>query len=1361
MRSRFFEYPKGLINIIGLFIFLLLPDITLYASMRFISVKDGLSNSSIHYIFQDKRSNVWIATDYGLNRITGNDIKVFTQSFENPASLPNNYILTVFEDSENNFWIGTLSGLYQYDYKTETFSNCFEDEYPFISSTKISCIIEDRNKNVWIALNDGGLLCVNILDNSTRLYNNPDIKKLNIVMMMLSSKGEIWLANKNDGVDIFYPQTGQVENINTLHPFNSVLTKYQAFSLCEDGKGNILVATLGGGLFRIDAQTHLVQSIGNITENPALKLSQVILRDSKERIWVGTDGGGLWIFDEEKETFTPYFIDNVGFDPRVGKIENIYEDHRGNIWVSYMEKGIVVMPSQKSGFEYLTNNPYSNLNISDQSVGSLLVDKKNTLWVGTNGSGLYRLIFNGERYVSKDKFLSDENVITCLYQDSEDNIYIGTYLHGFYLYNSRTGTIRHFNKSKSHTSVNSNHITGFAEDKEGNIWISTNGGGINKMDRHKESFIYYRQGTHNRDNLLLSDWCNTLFIDSDNTLWAGTYTGFSCMDLSTNKIKSYTKEDKVINNNVISAFCEDKDKCIWIGTEWGLSKLNKETGEIKLYTTKEGLPSNIIASFELDTEGNLWVSTNNGIARYVKNEEKFINYGISYGLNNTEFKPRSSAVSPHGYLYFAGTNGVTWFNPEDMDKEIPFAGPVFSKLMLFNKEVSIGTSYGGNVILPQSLQYIKEITLHYNQNNFSVSFDALEFITPERIKYEYRLEGLDKEWQSSEDGSRTAVYTNIPPGKYIFTVKAYAGSAYEQTEQLTISILPPWWLTGWAKILYGILIGAILYGLYKIIMIREKEKQVMLAKEHREQLSQSKLQLFTDISHEIRTPLTLVIAPLLKMIEENKELGTNSTYHIMYRNASRILRMVNQMLDIRKIDRGQMQLSIREVDVVSFVTDIIDSFMPLSQSKNIELEFITRELPDTVRLDSDFIDKILYNLLSNAFKYTPKGGKIVVRVSISKDNKLEFKIEDNGKGIAREYIKKIFERFYQVNQQNAAKTGTGIGLHLCKMLVELHHGSIDVDSMPGEGSIFTVTIPYLETDYSEEETKNILADYVTRISSEEIDLLLQADEAEDFGNKDCAPVSKNKPGILVVEDNPDIRVLLRNELQNRFNVLEAADGRKGYEIAVTKLPDLIITDIMMEGMDGIEMTKKLNENSLTRHIPIIMLTAKTTVNDSLEGLGAGADVYINKPFDLRYLMMNIATLLKKRALIKAQQAMDRKAEIAAPEVKSADDKLVEKLNRIILKHIGNSELSIEYLSSEIGISRVHLHRKMKELFQLTPSIYLRNVRLEHAAVLLREKKISISEAAYAVGFSSHQYFTNCFKDYYGMSPAEYVRQNKL
>lgn len=1359
MKNHFNALNRNLISLVWLLVFLSLPNGLLHASMRFISVKNGLSNSSIHYIFQDKRSNVWIATDYGLNRIAGNDIKVFTQSLDNPKSLPNDYVLTVFEDSEGNFWVGTLSGLYLYDYKTETFSPCFEEKYPFISSTKISCIIEDRNKQVWIALNDEGLLCINLKDNSTRLYDRPELKKLNVVSMLLSAKGEIWLANKNDGVGVFYPNTGELKNVSTLYPDNDVLTKYQAFSLCEDNRGNMLVATLGGGLFKINSQTFRVQSIGDMCKAPELKLTQVLLRDSKDRIWVGTDGGGLWLFDERTEIFTSYFIDNFGFNPMVGKIENIYEDQQGNVWVSYMEKGVLVIPSQKSGFEYLTNNPYGNLEISDQSISSLLVDKQNVLWVGTNGSGLYRLILKGDRYVYKDKLLPDENVITCLYQDSENNIYIGTYLHGFYLYNPQNGTLKNFSKGNEHSSVNCNHITRFAEDQEGNIWISTNGGGVNKMERCKKLFTYFRQGMQNVDDFLLSDWCNTVFVDSDNLLWVGTYIGFCCMDLRTCKKKSYT-DDKLTKNNVISTVCEDADGYIWIGTKWGLNKIDKKARKMTLYTTKEGLPSNVIASLQTDLEGNLWVGTNNGIARYVKSEGTFTDYGMIYGLNSTEFKPQSSSASSSGYLYFAGTDGVTWFNPQEMNRETPFSGLVFSKFMLFNKELSVGATYDGNVILPQSLQYIEEIVLRHNQNNFSIGFEALEFITPERIKYKYKLEGLDKEWQSSEDGSRTAVYTNLPHGRYLFTVKAYTNSSNTQTRQLAITILPPWWLTWWAKILYVILFLFLFYGMYRVLLAREKEKQIMLAKEHREQLSQSKLQLFTDISHEIRTPLTLIIAPLLKLIEENKESVHHSIYHIMYRNASRILRMVNQMLDIRKIDRGQMQLSVREVDIVSFVTDIVDSFMPLSQNKNIQLEFVAEEVPDTVWIDSDFMDKILYNLLSNAFKYTESGGKIVIQIAVSKDNKLEFKIEDNGKGIAPEYVKRIFERFYQVsNQQNIDRTGTGIGLHLCKMLAELHHGTIDVDSVQGKGSAFTLAIPYLKADYSEEETNDVLIDYPTHISSEEIDLLLHLDEFEilESGNRDSQ--SKNSQTILIVEDNSDIRALLRNELQSHFNVLEAVEGKKGYEIAAAQLPDLIITDIMMEGMDGIEMTRKLNENNHTRHIPIIMLTAKTTINDSLEGLGAGADVYINKPFDLRYLLMNIANLLKKRALIKAQHAIEQATEINNMEVKSANDKLVEKLNSVILKHIGNSDLSIEFLSSEVGISRVHLHRKMKELFNLTPSIYLRNVRLEHAATLLKGKKISISEVAYAIGFSSHQYFSNCFKDYYGISPAEYVHKN--
>lgn len=1345
MRKAIYLKKKHIVYLLFLMLILVSP-VKISASSRFISVGNGLSNSSVHAFFQDKRGCMWVATDYGLNRITGNDIKIFTQSFDDKKSLPNNYITAIFEDSYDNFWIGTLNGLYKYDHTTDCFSTYLSKEYPFFSDTKVSFIVEDKNKCVWISFSNKCLLKID--GEKIKVYNTDILQKIDITAILPGKDGEIWLATKFDGVKIFYPETGLLENVKSP---KSILEEKPIFSLSYNKGGNILAASLGEGLFVIDVITKEAE---RVIEDSNIKLAHSILRDTQNRIWIGTDGNGLWLFDEKSKSLSPCIVDNFGFDPTHGKVQSLYEDATGNIWVSYVEKGILVMPAQNDKFGVIKNNPYYGPHISDQSVVSLLADKKQHLWIGTNGSGLYRLDLSESLYKTTRHLLPQEHVITCLFQDKHDNIYIGTYLNGFYIYDPHTEKITNYSLNERKSFVNCNHITGFTEDEQGNIWISTNGGGLNMMNPKTGEFIYFRQGPEGKDNFIISDWCNTLFIDSDNVLWLGTYVGLSCMDLKTKKIRSYTSKDGYINNDVVLSFCEDDDHNIWIATNWGLNKFDKKSNKIILYTTSEGLPSNVITNFQKDNSGKLWVSSDNGIAGYSEEDDRFINYSVFNGLINNEYKSRAVTKDTNGYLYFGGTDGILWFNPNKLNLDIPIKDIFLSRFHLFNEEVNVGSVLSGNVILHHCLQETDKIILQYNQNNFSINFDALEFIIPDRIKYNYRLEGLDSDWQQPHDKTRTAIYTNVPPGSYTFIVKAYSSSNNEIIRKLKIEITPPWWLTWWAKTLYGILFLMLLFIVHKTLLAREREKQQMREKEHNELLAQSKLQFFTDISHEIRTPLTLVISPLLKLIQENKDEENKNVYEIMHRNSMRILRLVNQILDIRKIDRGRMSLSVREVDVVSFVNNILESFGPLTNNEKIKLKFTSGQLPDTVWFDIDFIDKILYNLLSNAFKFTKDNIEVVLQINA--DDKLEIIVKDNGSGIPAQYIDDIFKRFYQMDMKN--KSGTGIGLHLTQMLVQLHHGNISINNVSEGGSAFTVTIPYHKNDYPDNEINESPAEYSTT-SAKELSILF--DMPSENSSEEIESKSKHQPAILIVEDNEDIRSLLKNELRTHFTIIEAENGKTGYEYATRHHPNLIITDVMMDVMNGIEMVTKLKNNNNTRQIPVIMLSAKTNIDDNISGLKAGADVYINKPFELRYLLVNIFNLLNKQNLLKAHQNIEKMVEVSELDIRSTDDRFVEKLNKIIKENISNPDLSIEYISSEIGVSRVHLHRKIKELFKMTPSVYLRNMRLDHSAVLLRSKKISISEVAYIVGFNTHQYFSNCFKDYFGVSPLEYVQKYNL
>lgn len=1336
------------------------------ATSRFLTLENGLSNTSIHGFFQDSQNYVWILTDYGLNRLRGEDIKVFKQSFTDDQALPNNYLLDFYEDSHGNYWVGTLNGLFKYDRITEQFSTCFTEVYPFLPTVKISRIMEDYQENVWIALSGRGLLRVNLKSNEVTLFNLPGINEMDITTMLLNKDGTIWLAGKHNGIAIFHPDTQTLEHLHTLHPSARQLTGHPVFSLCEDNQGNVLAALLGNGVFRIDRHTYETRQLNVSRNTPAIQMAIAMIKDHKNRIWIGTDGNGLWLLDDTNDKVLPYHSPNFGFNPMKGKVQALYEDRHGNIWVAYVEKGAMVIPAVDNAFQILRYNPFNGLDFSSQSVTALLIDGEQTLWLGTNGGGLFRLKNINGSYQVESKVDIEETVITTLFRDSRENIYIGTYLHGFYRYDPQKKVMENFAyKANDSRSVNCNHITRFAEDKEGNIYISTNGGGVNFMNTTTGEFTYFRKADASPASFLVSDWCNCLFIDSRNTLWVGSYAGLSAINLATWEATIYTQANSELSNNAVVDLAEDKNGNIWIATNWGLNRIDRATGDMHLYTSMNGLPDNIITGFQEDLSGRLWISTNNGLARYGADSDSLEGYDFRKGVFSQEFKLNAMTISASGRLYWGGTNGIIWFDPEHLEVGDSFRGLALSDFYLSNAPVEVRKEYNGRIILDKALPEMEKIVLKYDENNFSFSFDAFDYINPNMVKYAYRLLGLNDEWQYVRTNARMATYTNVPPGNYRFQVKAFTSPRNSYQEEIALHVTPPWWLTAWAKGVYVLLISILLYTAYRIIRVRLREKQEMLRRVHDEELAQAKLRFFTDISHEVRTPLTLVISPLLKLIQEDKDASRAYIYQLMYKNANRILRLVNQLLDIRKIDKGQMKLRVQETDVISFVSDIIESFMPLADNREISLEFVSEgQIPDTVWLDVDFVDKISYNLLSNAFKFTPQGGKIKVSLRLSESDKLVLEIEDTGRGIPQPLISNIFERFYQVSdtheQRHKGYFGSGIGLNLTKMLVELHHGQIRVESREGEGSLFSIEIPYRRHDYLSEEQSNIPSEYAGATSMESIHALLDDWEADQTGKEDHTSGGTSKSSLLIVEDNTDIRLMLKQELQQRFNILECANGKDGYELAITRMPDLIITDIMMPVMDGLEMTRRLRNNKNTRQIPIVMLTARTTSADSIEGVEAGADVYITKPFDLRYLMVNIVNLLHKRALSQIKYDTGEEAVCSGFDVKSADDKLIERLNSIIKKHLDDSSLSIESLSTELGISRVHLHRKLKELCKLTPSIYLRNMRLEHAAYLLKTKRITIAEVAYAVGFNSHQYFSNCFKDFYGMSPLEYAEKHR-
>jgi signal transduction histidine kinase/DNA-binding response OmpR family regulator len=851
-----------------------------------------------------------------------------------------------------------------------------------------------------------------------------------------------------------------------------------------------------------------------------------------------------------------------------------------------------------------------------------------------------------------------------------------------------------------------------------------------------------------------------LIYEEEGLLWIGTYNGLSCLDTNTNTFRSYRQENSNLSQNIIFSLKKDKQGTIWIGTNEGLAGLNKKTGEIRIFTVLDGLSNNVICAIEDDDEGNLWLSTLSGISGYSTKENEFTNYYTSDGLQGNEFSRGAHFKSEDGEIFFGGTNGVTSFHPKDIRSKEKKMKVYITDFYLFGNPVYKNQKSGKKEILDVPVIDASHISLASNDNVFSMEFSTLEYDNPEGISYRCRLENFDTDWVITPPGTNRITYTNLNPGKYKFLFQATDKENKSDIKSIEITIRPPLYLTAWAKCIYAVLFLSLLYIIYSYISSRIRQRNEVLRLEHAEQINEAKLQFFINISHEIRTPMTLIMGPLEKLLTENKNETLHNTYLLIYRNAQRILRLINQLMDIRKIDRGQMHLKSRETDMVGFIKDIMQAFEYMAKKKSIEFEF-NPEMPELkVWVDLNNFDKILFNVFSNAFKFTPENGKITVELTTGADNAttgplrnyFEIRVLDTGIGIDEEKINRIFERFYQINSTvTNANFGTGIGLHLARSLVELQQGIIYAENRTGcAGSCFIIRMPMGNAHLKDDEIEIISEK--TRWAFKKDDLFDVEIEPEDLSNVK----SKTKYRILIAEDDIEISNYIKAELAPLYKISQMKNGKEALEFVLQEKPDLVISDIMMPEMDGIALCRKIKSNVNVNHIPVLLLTAKSKEEDRAEGLDTGADAYIVKPFNMEILKKTIANLLDNRERLKGRFQSQSEGRINKINLKSSDEILMEKILKIINNNINNPELTVEMLSAGVGMSRVHMHRKLKELTNQSAQNFIRSIRMNLAEELLCSKKLTISEVAYAVGFSSLSHFSGSFKEFFGKSPREYV-----
>lgn len=1346
---------------------------------KFYSTDKELSNSLINAVYQDRKGFIWIATENGLNKFDGTRFSIYRHNATDSTSLKNNYVRTLFEDSRGNFWIGCINGLQRYDRATDNFHELFISRKDGRKNPHITSIIERRNGDLWIATSGQGAISLKKNSNpasfhiETELTDRIGSNYLNVIFE--DSRQNLWIATEEKGLYRYSPESKELKSYKA--PYH--IAGDDVSAICEDAHGQIFVGTLTKGLFRLSSRQE-----GNfepvLYQNRMNLNIRTLIIDTRGKLIIGTDGEGVKEYQPQQDIIVDSEINAGPFDFSKSKVHSLIEDKDHNLWLGIFQKGLILVPGISNKFDYYGYKSIHNNTIGSSCVMAIHTDEQATIWIGTDNDGLYAINDQGKQlrhYTHQaGNPQSVPGTILCLYEDSNQELWLGSYFDGLARMNKQTGTCQDATSLlQGNLNAGKPKVSCIIEDKNKNLWVGTYGSGLYKINLPTQHVTYYESTRNENDdwsiNRLPNDWISYLLEDKEGMIWIGTYKGLAVLNPQTDNFINYKKQNNLLPGYVVYSLLESSNGEIWAGTSEGLVCLNKDRLTPVLFTTADGLPSDIICGLAEDEKKNIWISTHQGISKLNPPEKKFINYYAGDGLQGNEFTRTAVFKDKRGKIFFGGTNGVTAFYPQDITEIKKEMNVLITGFHVANRPVKKGDKSGNNVITDTAVMDTEQFTLAYNENTFSIDFSVLEFSNPDRISYQYKIKELGDEWISTQPGTNRVTYSSLKPGKYTFSVQARDHNNFSNIRTVTIAITPPWYQTWWAKVIWGCLGALLIYALTMYILSRIRHRQEVMRQKHMEQINEAKLQFFINILHEIRTPMTLIISPLEKLLAEHSE--KQPVYLMIYRNAQRILRLINQLMDIRKLDKGQMHLKFRETDIVGFINDLMQTFNYQAQKKNITFTF-EKELEGAdslkVWIDLNNFDKVLMNVLSNAFKYTHEGGNIEVSLKTGHNDAyrgalkdyFEIDITDNGIGIDKNKIEQIFERFYQIdNDMTQSNFGTGIGLHLSRSLVELHHGIIKAENREdGQGTRFVIRLPLGSNHLKAEELENPEeTGSEPTISQLPKDSIYETEE-ENKTNEYRKPKAKTRYRVLIVEDDEEIRRYIRSELDSDFRIYECTNGREGLETILKEKPDLVISDVMMPEMDGITLCRKIKQNININHIPIILLTAKSKAEDQIEGLEIGADAYIVKPFNTELLRTTISNLIANRERLRGKLVGEQQVEekITKIEMKSNDEILMSKVMKTINDHLADPTLNVEMLAANVGMSRVHMHRKLKELTNQSARDFIRSIRLKQAANLLREKNLSVSEVAYATGFSNLSHFSNTFRDLYGISPSEYKEQ---
>lgn len=1316
-----------------------------------ISLNDGLSQSTVFSIAQDKIGNMWFATYDGLNKYDGYSFTVYRHDYSDSKSIASDINRAVKIDSKGVLWIGTRDGLSCYDVKKDNFKNFMYQGVPL----QVNAIAEIK-EGLLILGTTKGVLFFDTEDQEFTSSPNRLLPNLSINCLFKDYQ-KVYIGT-NDGLYAYTLSSNKLEKIHS-----ALLNKKVQCILKQSGV-RLWIATEGDGLYMLNLKTSQLKSYKHNAANASSIGSNYIRSlalDVQNRLWVGTFNE-LNIYNEKQDSFDSYLSNPVQKGSlSQNSVRSIFLDSQGGMWLGTYFGGLNYYHPLKNRFGHIKRVPFQN-SINDNVVSCMVEDKNQNIWIGTNDYGLNFYNTKTKQFTyytlqeGNNSSIGSNNVKSVYLDEKRNLVYIGTHTAGLSVLHLDSKKVDNYNLRNS--NLPDENIYSIISAQNGELWIGTLKG-LAKFNPNTHAIKVVPRYFRKKD--ISNKSITTMFRDSKNRLWIGGESGLNVYK-SDNLIDiSYIiYSNPMLQNAFVNSISEDKQGRIWVASRDGLYMYNDVTRQIKHYTVKNGLPNNVVYGVLQDAFGRLWLSSNKGLSCLSPETDTFRNYTESDGIQSNQFNNYSFCRTRSGEMYFGGINGITTFRPELLIDNPYTPNVVIKDLKLFNKSVRPDDETG---VLSQNICMTEAITLASSQSAFSLEFLVSNYISGQHNTFAYMLEGYDKEWYTLTDGHSVS-YSNLPAGTYTFKVKAANsdGKWNETPTELKITILPVWYMTWWALSLFTILLAGVSLLTFRFLWIRKNMesqlKMERLEKEKQHEVSQMKMRFFINISHELRTPLTLILAPLHELLNRINDKWSKQQLEYIERNANRLLHLVNQMMDYRRAELGVLELKVKEGNINEAVRPIFMLFDKLAKKKSINYQFESNVENEKVLFDSNYMELITNNLLSNAFKFTHEGGTITLKIEV-KDEKLNFTITDTGIGIPKEKQARIFERFYQVDGDHF---GTGIGLSLVKCLVELHHGTITLNSEEGKGSIFAISIPqtidaYHSTElFSGDDNSEVNYHSTNKKESFYTDAESTVDE-----HKLQEGEEQKSTTVLVVEDNQEISDYLNENLSAYFNVLQAPNGEVALEILKEKEVDVIITDVMMPVMDGIKFCKQVKRNIHSCHIPVIILSAKSDIKDQLEGLQVGADDYMPKPFSLDILTTKIQNMLRTRyrAIEKYSKSMDIDPEKVTFNV--LDEELLKRAVEVVKKNMDNIEFSADEFAREMNMSRSNLHLKMKAITGESTIDFVRKIRFNEACKLLKEGRYTIAEISSMVGFNTPSYFATSFKKYIGCLPTEYIKNRRI